>query len=90
MATSDVSSVVKGKTSILPHYGVRRSENATQWPPHSAAEEMPPRNAFRPLVNERAEGEQYQEEISMQYYGSPSRSAVRRHPQHSLQDANLP
>ena len=29
-------------------------------------------------MNERAEGEQYQEEISMQYYGSPSRSAVRR------------
>ena len=67
-----------GSQSILPHYGVRRSENATQWPPQAAAEEMPPQNAFRSPVNERAEGEQYQEEISMQYYGSPSRSAVRR------------
>ncbi|CAL8359323.1 unnamed protein product [Gadus morhua 'NCC'] len=70
---SEAISRFQGKDVVLL---VRRSENATQWPPQAAAEEMPPQNAFRSPVNERAEGEQYQEEISMQYYGSPSRSAV--------------
>ena len=54
------------------------SSQRMQQPPHAAAEVMPPRNAFRPPVNECAECEQWQEEISTQYYGSPSRSAVRR------------
>ncbi|CAL8256366.1 unnamed protein product [Arctogadus glacialis] len=55
-----------------------RSGHRMQQPPHAAAEEMPPRNALRPPVNECgmravARGDQH-----YQYYGSPSRSAVRR------------
>ena len=64
-----------GSQSILPHYGVRRSENATQSPPHAAAEEMPPRNAFRPPVNDRAEAAQRGEAR----YGADTKQFVLRH-----------
>ena len=65
--------------SFSPYNGVWRYENnVTQRPLPAAVEEMPSRNAFGPPVNEHAECQQCTEEISMQYYGAPSRSVVRQ------------
>ncbi|KAJ8256731.1 hypothetical protein COCON_G00188830 [Conger conger] len=56
----------------------RRENNPTQQSPPAAAEEKLSRNAFRPPVNERAECEQYQVEVSTQHSVFPPHSGVRR------------